>query len=183
MRAKDTVRTEMKRKRNALGAVEKDALSEQTQRLAISATAFIEAKKVASYISTAKEVSTAIIHSECQRLSKLLVVPYESNRCYHFANMDEHTILTEGSFGIYEPASPQLVKTTELDVAFVPGLAFDRDGRRLGHGAGIFDELLKEFTGIRIGLAFAFQCVEELPEDPHDIRMDCVVNENGFFKE
>lgn len=178
------IRAEMSRKRNELGTAEANALSERVQRLALASQTFVDAGKVASYIATAKEVATAMIHSECHRLSKLLAVPYksESDNLYHFAGIDRSTALRKGTYGIYEPAKPRHFDLEELQIAFIPGVAFDREGRRLGHGKGIYDELLKGFMGTRIGLAFSFQCVEALPEEPHDIRMDCIINENGFLK-
>lgn len=90
-----------------------------------------------------------------------------------------------GSFGISEPlsslekfeVSPQLAGKRILMI--VPGLAFTKDGRRLGHGKGFYDRYIERLkkTGARITLAgFCFPCqlVSELPVDEHDLPMDMV---------
>ena len=90
-----------------------------------------------------------------------------------------------GSFGISEPlsslekfeVSPQLAGKRILMI--VPGLAFTKDGRRLGHGKGFYDRYIERLkkTGARITLAgFCFPCqlVNELPVDEHDLPMDMV---------
>ncbi|MNI15577.1 5-formyltetrahydrofolate cyclo-ligase family protein [compost metagenome] len=76
------------------------------------------------------------------------------------------------------------------DVVFVPGLAFDRQGGRLGYGKGYYDRLQaswKQDSGfalkppVWIGLAFSQQLVPEVPMDGHDAYMDMLITEEGIF--
>lgn len=61
----------------------------------------------------------------------------------------------------------------EIDWAWVPGLAFTRDGRRLGRGGGFYDRLLPKISGaFKAGLAYDFQIVPDLPVEPHDVKVD-----------
>lgn len=80
-------------------------------------------------------------------------------------------VLRPGFRGIPEP-DPALAVELPLPHAatiFVPGLAFTRDGRRLGQGGGYYDRLLAERPDLRaIGVGFACQLVEDLPSEPHD---------------
>lgn len=65
-----------------------------------------------------------------------------------------------------------------IDVFLVPGLAFDRSGRRLGRGSGHYDRALANAPGWKIGLAGSYQISnEDLPEEDHDIRMDAISTE------
>jgi 5-formyltetrahydrofolate cyclo-ligase len=66
-----------------------------------------------------------------------------------------------------------------IDVALVAGLAFDRRGYRLGHGAGYFDRFLSGRPFAAVGLAFDEQMVDELPVEAHDVAMDVVVAPQG----
>ena len=68
---------------------------------------------------------------------------------------------------------------TEIDLVVVPGVAFDAAGRRLGRGRGHYDATLAGLPAgaARIGLAFELQLVPEIPEEPHDVRLDAVVTE------
>jgi 5-formyltetrahydrofolate cyclo-ligase len=90
-----------------------------------------------------------------------------------------HSLWIAGPFGIREPdpenwesASPE-----EIDLALIPGLAFDPMGGRLGRGKGFYDRLLGNpaFRGIKVGLAWEWQLVDEVPGEAHDIRMDIVI--------
>lgn len=65
------------------------------------------------------------------------------------------------------------------DLVLVPGLAFTRDGGRLGYGGGFFDRFLfqRARAAIKIGVGFAVQIVDSLPLEAHDVRMDAVVTD------
>ena len=65
-----------------------------------------------------------------------------------------------------------------INIFLVPGLAFDRSGRRLGRGGGHYDRTLANAPGWKIGLAGSYQISnEDLPEEDHDIRMDAISTE------
>jgi 5-formyltetrahydrofolate cyclo-ligase len=84
--------------------------------------------------------------------------------------------LAPGQFGIPEPRPecPDL-PLNELDFCLVPGLGFALDGCRLGRGRGYFDRLLAAIPGFKCGVAFDCQVVPELPSEPHDVRLDCIL--------
>lgn len=84
--------------------------------------------------------------------------------------------LRPARFGVLEPSPvcPQ-VPINQLDFALVPGLGFDRAGRRLGRGKAYYDQLLAVFSGTVCGVALDGQVVDELPVEPHDRVMDCIL--------
>jgi 5-formyltetrahydrofolate cyclo-ligase len=82
---------------------------------------------------------------------------------------------------VLEPApGARAVRADLVDVFVVPGLLFDRAGRRLGRGGGHFDRLLAcaRPDALRVGVCPAERLVDELPEDPWDVRMHRVVTEH-----
>lgn len=86
------------------------------------------------------------------------------------------------SFGLRQPTSQadQLTPrdvSERLDVVLVLGLAFDREGYRLGYGGGYFDRFLARYDIPAIGLGYASQVVDALPHEDHDIPMSWVVTE------
>lgn len=86
--------------------------------------------------------------------------------------------LTTGSFGIREPAEGSLeIPLEEIDAFLCPGLAFDRNGGRLGRGRGFYDRLLAQARedALKIGLCHGFQMVEDTFAEAHDVRMDEVI--------
>ncbi|MCF0205812.1 MAG: 5-formyltetrahydrofolate cyclo-ligase, partial [Bacteroidales bacterium] len=65
----------------------------------------------------------------------------------------------------------------DFDLIIVPGVAFDRNGNRLGRGRGYYDRFLCKYPKVeKIGICFDFQLLEEIPTEPTDIRMDKVVS-------
>ena len=78
-------------------------------------------------------------------------------------------MLHVGAFGIAEPDGPA-ADPAVVDVVLVPGLAFTRDGRRLGQGGGFYDRFLPMLRAgcVTIGVCFAEQVVEDLPSEEHD---------------
>jgi 5-formyltetrahydrofolate cyclo-ligase len=88
-----------------------------------------------------------------------------------------------GPFGAREPAGGELVALDQASAVFVPGLAFDRAGARLGRGGGFYDRLLSDpaFTAPRIGICFAGQLVAHVPVEPHDAGVDAIVTEEEWI--
>ena len=75
-------------------------------------------------------------------------------------------------------AAPQVVP----DVLLIPGLAFDREGRRLGRGRGFYDKFLSDFRGIKIGLCFDGQLIESVPTLEHDVKMNFIITNSELIK-
>jgi 5-formyltetrahydrofolate cyclo-ligase len=94
------------------------------------------------------------------------------------------TSLVRGSFGIGEPAADwPMVQRYDLDLALIPGVAFDDAGGRLGRGGGFYDRLLagRDAQLLAAGVGFAFQRVERVPCEAHDARLDALVTEGGWI--
>lgn len=88
-------------------------------------------------------------------------------------------------FGFEQPAAGTAeVDPAVVEVALVPGLAFDRRGHRLGRGAGYYDELLARLApaATRVGVTLADRVVAELPWETHDVAMDRLATEEGCWE-
>ena len=84
--------------------------------------------------------------------------------------------IVSGRFNIREPsASCTEISPKVLDLVLVPGVAFDLNGRRLGHGKGYYDRLLRTVHGSKVGIAFDQQMVEKIPAEAHDAQMDFIL--------
>ena len=84
--------------------------------------------------------------------------------------------VAQGPFGIMEPQADAFTAFDEIDVALIPGMAFDKQGNRLGRGKGYYDRFLSTVPHLyKIGVCFPFQQITEVPADENDIRMDEVV--------
>lgn len=97
----------------------------------------------------------------------LELLPYDESR------------LEIGSFHIEEPTGTDTYPVEDIEVIVVPGVAFDRKGRRLGRGKGFYDRLLATAKATKIGVGYNFQLVDEIPSEPHDVAMDMVITESA----
>jgi 5-formyltetrahydrofolate cyclo-ligase len=93
-----------------------------------------------------------------------------------------HQAWQEGPYGIQEPhpdlpaADPS--QLAELDLILIPGVAFGRQGERLGMGAGFYDRFLPRIpNALRVVLAFDFQLLEQLEQNPWDQPVDWIITE------
>ena len=146
--------------------------------------AFGRAKMVACYLALPQEVQTAPLLAACRRLGQRVCVPAYDERagCYRLAWLTANDVLVAGRWQVPEPVEPQWVgESATVDAVIVPGLAFDRQGRRLGRGGGGFDRLLEKLPAYKIGIAFEAQLVASVPTEIHDIPMDAVVTEKEIY--
>ncbi|MFA7232740.1 MAG: 5-formyltetrahydrofolate cyclo-ligase [Terrimicrobiaceae bacterium] len=90
--------------------------------------------------------------------------------------------LRPGSFGVPEPPSEAPPAENEFGLILVPGLAFDPRGGRLGRGKGFYDRFLAGAGGVRAGVCFDDQVVEDVPREAHDLRMDFVVTPSSIYR-
>ncbi len=89
-----------------------------------------------------------------------------------------------GVFGCYEPSGPAL-DPGEIDFALVPGLAFTKDGSRLGRGKGYYDRFLASLRTdcFKCGIGHDFQLVDNLPAEPHDVPLDAVATPTRVYRQ
>jgi len=81
-----------------------------------------------------------------------------------------------GAYGIEEPSGEPFTDYAAIELAVIPGVAFGKDGNRLGRGKGYYDRLLPHLpAAYKIGICFPFQLVEEVPAEAFDIRMDEII--------
>lgn len=91
--------------------------------------------------------------------------------------------LAEGRFGILEPKPEcrRIVAPPDGAVCLVPGIAFTRQGYRIGYGGGYFDRFLAQFRGTSIGLAFELQLLQAVTLEIYDVSVDVVVTEKDTY--
>lgn len=140
---------------------------------------FDSAEVICCFASFGFEVDTTDILSEILNCGKILLVPRcnEDNTLslYKVASLND---LQTGSFGIPEPNEHCQEYLGDVDLFLVPGLAFTKEGKRLGRGKGYYDRLLFSHENAKkIALAFDLQIVKDMEVSQHDMFMDMVVTE------
>ena len=86
--------------------------------------------------------------------------------------------------GLREPADGSPITMETLDLVLVPAMVFDRNGNRIGRGAGFYDRFLaaEEFQGVSVGIAFEEQVVDKVPVHDHDIPVDMLVTDEKIMR-
>jgi len=139
---------------------------------------FRKAKIVMFYISFDGEVNTQEMIKGAQNLGKTVAVPVcKKKRTIRPCILQAQARLKKGPYGICEPVVNRFVNCEDLDLAIVPGVAFDRRGNRLGRGKGYYDRFLKELPSeaISLGLAFDFQILPSLPATKTDVSVNKII--------
>lgn len=167
----------------------KDELSRQIVARCMALPEYQQAKTVLFYLDVRSEVRTRNDLTTALASGKKIVVPYCVDgelELFHLTNPDE---LSVGMYRILEP-KPELrslaehrVDVKEIDLIIVPGVAFDREGGRTGHGKGYYDKLLEHarLETPLVALAFECQLFDKIPMQGHDIYMDKVITEKAVY--
>jgi 5-formyltetrahydrofolate cyclo-ligase len=144
-------------------------------------TSWRNRKVIMCFLTIDGEVETAAIVEEAWREGKTVIVPKVEGKKLLCSRLTSWSQLAPGTFGVPEPVEPIQVDPKELELVLVPAVAFDRVGRRLGYGAGFFDRLLKKTQALRVGLAYDFQILEDLPEEANDCRVEEIITEKEII--
>lgn len=148
-----------------------------------------ESRTILFYISIRDEVITIPLLQRELAGARRCVVPYCSGDTLQLIHLKEWSELAPGAFGILEPV-PELREDPSrqcppeaIDLAIIPGVAFDRRGGRLGHGRGFYDRLLPQLRTDcpRVGLSFECQLVPHIPMEPHDQYMQTIITERELI--
>lgn len=135
---------------------------------------FRSAKTVLIYMSLPDEVATASF-IEKWKDSKRFVIPRVNGENLNLKLYDPDG-LESGYKGILEPTDDaQDVSSEEIDLALVPGVAFDRQGHRMGRGKGFYDRLLPTLQCPTVAVCQSWRMVETVPTDPWDCKIDIIL--------
>lgn len=188
-----TVASEKARLRREMRAFLKTVSAEQRRTVSQQVTARLrtldiwEASSWLVYWAIGSEIETEALIQELLDRNSTVCLPamdpvtglYVCRRLQQL-NVD----LVPGTYGILEPNSNcAIVPVQELEVAVVPGLAFDHAGGRLGRGGGFYDRLLAGFHGVACGVAYKEQIHEVLPLETHDLKMGVVLTPDRTWSE
>lgn len=151
---------------------------------------YIDAKTILFYVDAGSEVHTRPLIEEALRCGRRVVVPYCDGDELGLFLLEDLAELAPGAFGIEEPLQrfreiqEKSVAPAEIDLALVPGVAFDPQGGRVGQGKGYYDRFLKTLESRAKFVALAYQCqiFSSIPTELHDMPVDIVVTEDNIYR-
>jgi 5-formyltetrahydrofolate cyclo-ligase len=174
---------------NRRAQADKDGVSAQIVATFMNLPEYAAARTVMFYVDVRDEVRTRHALPSAIQGDKRIVIPFcveGELELFHLESMDE---LSVGMYKILEPraelrdVAAKRLQPEDLDLIMVPGVAFDRQGGRTGHGKGYYDKLLQHARPECPLVALAFECqmFGEIPMQEHDIFMDKVVTEQAVY--
>ena len=145
-----------------------------------------QAKTVMAYMPFRQEVDITLLFSRLWQNGAQIAVPVcHPDRCglMQAALLRPDTAWQSNRYGIDEPAEKIVLSKKEIDLLFIPGVAFAKNHARLGYGGGYYDRFLADMpaTAYKIGVAFSLQVKDVLPFGAGDLNVDMVMTEQGSF--
>ena len=136
------------------------------------------------FTSKEKEVNTEPLINVLFNRGNPVVVPIieKEDISLRLSYLRDFSALVPSTFGVPEPIGSEIpADANDISTIILPMLGFDRNGGRIGYGAGYYDRFLSKNQNMRkIGIIFACQEVDNLPVDENDIRMDYIITEEGI---
>jgi 5-formyltetrahydrofolate cyclo-ligase len=161
------------------------ALSEAISARIVRLEVYRQADTILGYMNFGAEFSSEIWIRQVLVDGKRLALPRvnrHTNQIDLYWVDDLENQLVPGLWGIREPAverCERLNSLNEVEFALLPGVAFSRDGARLGYGGGFYDKLLAQMTyrPALAAAAFALQIVEQIPQEATDVKVEWIITE------
>jgi len=183
---KEDLRKRLRARAREAAAARREEDSAQARALLARQRVWREAKAVLFYAPLPDEIDLLPLLERALAEGKAVALPrYQANAggyaAYQIENFSRDC--APGKFGIPEPALRcPMMALNRLDLTLVPGVGFDAAGHRLGRGKGHYDRLLAEVAGTRCGVGFDQQMAPEIPVEPHDVVMNCILTPTRWME-
>jgi 5-formyltetrahydrofolate cyclo-ligase len=178
-RHKATLRRQIRTELGRLVAAHRASAAAKAIGRLLQQPAWLNAQSVLSFAPLPDEMDISPLLSLALTAGKQIALPRyvpEGGGYVACRVQDPETDLVLGRFGVLEPGERcVIVPFLRFDLVLVPGVAFDLQGRRLGRGKGFYDQILAAVHGRTCGIAFDEQIVREVPVEPHDIPVHCIL--------
>ena len=173
---KKELRRQIREQKRAMTEEQIVAASSRLGELFLNCPQYKEAQTIYGYLPYNQEVRTVPMLEQALKEGKRVAVP----KCYgdemRFIYMDDLSKVEKGYANIPEPIADEPVADDKTALVLMPGMAFTKDGKRMGYGGGFYDKFLAaEPNHPTVALCYDFQMVEDLPTEDYDIPVDCVL--------
>ncbi len=186
--SKQELRNRYLQYRNALTKEDRRTKSNQILETLSSWEYFEQAESILVYCSYRSEVvTTSWIDNLLAEGKKKVYAPKVDGMDIRFFRVTSMEQLKDGYQGIPEPVGDTGEFTTDTEktekaLLILPGTVFDRNGNRLGYGKGFYDRFVAKHPDMKtVALAFSCQMTEEIPAEPHDIKVQSIITEKRKY--
>lgn len=180
---KEQLRAEISRRRRYLTQHEKSLYDGEIYKRVINLQEWKSAQNIFIYISTNHEVSTRELIKEYFD-KKNIIVP-KSHEKFNTLTLHKIKSFDDTSKGLYSIMEPlphtEIIEPQAIDLAIIPGIAFDKKGHRIGYGKAYYDRLCAHLTCPKFALAYEVQIVDNVPAQKHDIPVNGIITEKAIY--
>jgi 5-formyltetrahydrofolate cyclo-ligase len=180
---KKELRNSFLEQRNNMPECDIKAKSEIIKHKLFGLEEYRNSKQIFTYVNMGNEVITTDIINQALTDGKVVAVPkiIKKDNTMIFVEIQSLEELRVGHFNVLEPISCEQIESDLQTIFLVPGAVFDLKGYRIGYGGGYYDRYLSNAKALyKIGLAYDFQRINEIPKEEYDIAVDCVITDDGL---
>lgn len=173
---KKALRSRIREMKRAMTTEDIQSASRRLGELFAETPQYRQAKTIYGYLPYNQEVRTTPMLEQALRDGKRVAVPKVYGDEMKFIYMEDLTQVEQGYAGIPEPIADGPVADDPTALVLMPGLAFDKQGYRIGYGGGFYDKFLAaEPDHPTVALCYAFQILDALETEQFDIPVDQVI--------
>lgn len=173
---KAALRLQIREQKRAMTEFQINAASVRLGELFVATEQYRNAKTIYGYLPYNQEVRTVPMLEQALKDGKQVAVPKVYGDEMKFIYLTDLSQVEKGYAGIPEPIADGPVADDPTALVLMPGLAFTKNGDRMGYGGGFYDKFLAAERGHpTVALCYAFQIVDELPTEQYDIPVDLVL--------
>lgn len=190
---KKKLRDEILSIRESLSDKEINEKSKKIYERLLESSIYKKSSNIFTYVNFKNEVKTDMIinHSLLNtdtNQGKKVFIPLCNTSIKEIILCEIHGFdeLKPNKMGILEPRADiiRIANRKDIDMAIVPGAVFDKEGNRIGYGAGYYDKFFSSLKKdiVKIGICYDFQLVDFAPSSPHDVPMDYIITDKRMIK-
>ena len=173
---KKTLRKKIREQKRAMTPEQIETASTKLVEMFLQTELYRDAKTIYGYLPYNQEVRTVPILEQALSDGKRVAVPKVYGEEMKFLYLTDLTQVETGYAGIPEPIADEPVGDDPTALVLMPGIAFTKEGQRIGYGGGFYDKFLAaEPDHPTIALCYDFQMVDQLPTEEFDIPVDLVL--------
>lgn len=175
--SKKVLRREIRELKKEISPQERQTRSENIMKKIEDHPVFASARTVFIFWSMDDEVDTRDFIKKWADRKKFILPAVNGDELHLKEFTGIHKLVSGEMFEIPEPEGKPFTDYNDIDLAIIPGVAFDSDYNRLGRGKAYYDKILHGLKGKAelIGICYDFQFVDKVPTEPHDVKLDGVI--------
>lgn len=181
---KEKVRDEVRKKLTALSESDIRQKTERVEKQLLGLANFKEAETALFYLMPEYAIDTRRIIHDCLQLPKNIILPYfdkDMQITLWKINCLETDLQPEK--GYPDPSRCKPASFNDIDIAVIPGIAFDEKGGRTGTGRGHYDRMIPQLPGTarKVALSFSEQLFPHVPMESHDKHVDIIITDKRII--